>query len=186
MKTINLKHAALAAVALAGVACCGNSNSCGKACSDKACDSTACADKACAPQACTCADSVTYAVYNPNQPLNLKEMPIFWENDKAEITQVSPTVTRKLNYLNDVMICIVDIKGPMAAPDPKHSHPHEQMSYIAEGDVIVTIGDESKQLKAGDIFAVPANVPHTVQALGPRLLLIDSFTPIREDFITKK
>lgn len=180
MKTINLKQAALAAVALAGVACCGN-NTCG----NNTCDKTVCADSCACPAGCVCADSATYAVYDPNQPINLKDMPIFWENDKAEVTQVSPTVTRKLNYLNDVMVCIVDIKGPMAEPDPKHSHPHEQMSYIAEGDVIVTIGDESKQLKAGDIFAVPANVPHTVQALGPRLLLIDSFTPIREDFIKK-
>ncbi len=172
MKKINLKQAALAAVALAGVACCGNQNSQNAAA--QAADSTA------------AKDSVCYAVYDPNQPLNLKDMPIFWENDKAEVTQVNASTTRKLNYLNDLMVCIVDIKGPQAEPDPVHSHVAEQMSYIAEGEALVIIGDQSKKLKAGDIFAVPSNVPHTVQALGPRLLLIDSFNPIREDFLTKK
>lgn len=170
MKNINLKHAALAAVALAGVACCGNQN----------------AQNAATADSTATKDSVSYAVYDPNQPLNLKDMPIFWENEKAEVTQVNPSTTRKLNYLNDLMVCIVDIKGPQAEPDPVHSHAAEQMSYIAEGEAIVIIGDQSKKLKAGDIFAVPANVPHTVQALGPRLLLIDSFNPIREDFLTKK
>lgn len=170
MKKINLKQAALAVVALAGVACCGNPD---------AQNAQACADPTAGK------DSVCYAVYDPNQPLNLKDMPIFWENDKAEVTQVNATTTRKMNYLNDLMVCIVDIKGPQAEPDPVHSHPAEQMSYIAEGDALVIIGDQSQKLKAGDIFAVPSNVPHTVQALGPRLLLIDSFNPIREDFIKK-
>ncbi len=180
MKT--LKSLLLVAVAAAAVACCGKNTKC----SEKACaDSTACCVEAkCPCDVAACVAAKSYEVYDP-QSFNLKDMPLFFEADKAELTQVSPTVTRKMAYLNDLMICIVDIKGPQAKADPVHSHVAEQMSYIAEGDVIVTIGTESKQLKAGDIFCVPANVPHTVQALGPRLLLIDSFTPIRHDFIKK-
>ena len=38
-------------------------------------------------------------------------------------------------------------------------------------------------LKEGDMFAVPANVPHCIQMLTPTVRIIDSFSPIREEFI---
>ena len=76
--------------------------------------------------------------------------------------------------------------GPMAQPDPPHSHPAEQISYVAIGECDVYIGDRPVQhLKTGDIFAVPSNVPHTVKSTTKQLRLVDSFTPIRADFIRK-
>jgi len=108
---------------------------------------------------------------------------IFNQYDNMETTQVSPTVKRKMSYLNNLMVTIVDIDGPMSEPDPVHSHEAEQISYIAEGECIVFIGDEKRKMKAGDIFAVPSNTPHAIQALTKKLRLIDSFNPIRKDFI---
>ena len=85
------------------------------------------------------------------------------------------------------MTVIVDFdNGPMAQPDPPHSHPAEQISYVAIGECDVYIGDRPVQhLKTGDIFAVPSNVPHTVKSTTKQLRLVDSFTPIRADFIRK-
>lgn len=119
-------------------------------------------------------------------PVNLESVQLFIEYDKTEAIQVSENVTRKFAYLNNLMIVIVDFEnGPMSEPDPFHSHEAEQTSYVAEGEVLVIIGDEQKHLKSGDIFIVPSGVPHTVQSLTPKLRLIDSFNPIREDFIQK-
>lgn len=111
---------------------------------------------------------------------------LFMEYEKTEAIKVSETVSRKFTYLDNLMMVIVDFKdGPMNEPDPFHSHPHEQISYVAEGDVLVIIGDQQKRLTSGDIYVVPSGVPHTVQSLTPTLRLIDSFNPIREDFIKK-
>lgn len=110
---------------------------------------------------------------------------IFNKYDEMEITRISPTVNRRMSYLNNLMVTIVDIDGPMSEPDPVHSHEAEQICYIAEGECIVFIGDKQMAMKAGDIFAVPSNVPHAIQALSKKLRLIDSFNPIREDFIKK-
>jgi quercetin dioxygenase-like cupin family protein len=38
-------------------------------------------------------------------------------------------------------------------------------------------------LKEGDHFAIPANVPHTIQRLTDYVKIIDCFTPLREDFL---
>ncbi|MBU1565456.1 MAG: cupin domain-containing protein [Proteobacteria bacterium] len=91
---------------------------------------------------------------------------------------------RYLCHTDSLMLVIIDFDdGPSAAPDPPHSHPHEQISYVAAGELIVHIGDEVTELKQGDIFAVPPNVPHTIQLLSNHVRLVDTFTPLREDFL---
>ena len=127
---------------------------------------------------------VTEEITKPVIDINTKEL--FMLYDQTDPIKVNDNVTRKFAYLNDLMIVIVDFEnGPMAAPDPFHSHVAEQVTYVAEGEVLAIIGDKQQNLKAGDVFIVPSNIPHTVQALSPKLRLIDSFNPIREDFIQK-
>ncbi len=75
--------------------------------------------------------------------------------------------------------------GPASTPDPPHSHPCEQVSYVAAGELILVMGKEKTRLSAGDLFTVPANVPHAVQTLSPHVRLIDAFNPIREDFLKR-
>lgn len=121
--------------------------------------------------------------------VNLADFPndkLFVQADSLTVTQVNPNVTRKVTHLDDLLVAIVEFNnGPMAEPDPFHSHEHEQISYIAEGECLVLIGDRTMKLGKGDIFAVPSNVPHSVQSLTSNLKLIDSFSPIREDFLNK-
>ena len=83
------------------------------------------------------------------------------------------------------MTVVIDISnGPWAAPDPFHSHRHEQICYVAEGELLFFAeGQEAERLTTGDLFAVPSGVPHSIQLLSPKARLIDSFNPIREDFL---
>ena len=111
---------------------------------------------------------------------------LFIEYDKLAPITVNERTTRKFTYLNNLMMVVVDFtNGPQTEPDPFHSHPHEQVSYVAEGEVLVIIGDKRQHLKAGDMFVVPGDVMHTTQMLSPTLRLIDAFNPIREDFLPK-
>lgn len=91
---------------------------------------------------------------------------------------------RYLGHTDNLMVVVIDFDdGPGKAPDPPHSHPHEQVSYVVEGELIVHIGDESTQLGPGDIFAVPPDIPHTIQLLSRHVRLVDTFTPLRRDFL---
>lgn len=63
-----------------------------------------------------------------------------------------------------------------------HSHPHEQISYVVEGEFNYTVGEEKYHMKAGSAIYVPSNVKHQVEALTDAVLL-DVFTPIREDYL---
>ena len=91
---------------------------------------------------------------------------------------------RYLGHTDRLMTVVIDFNdGPTAEPDPPHSHPHEQMSYVVAGELIVHIGDDTAQLGPGDMFTVPPDVPHTVQLLSGHVRLVDCFTPLREDFL---
>lgn len=97
---------------------------------------------------------------------------------------IKPGRERYLTHTHDLMMVVIDFTdGPSAQPDPPHSHPHEQITYVAEGELLFFLGDVPYQVRAGDMIAVPANVPHTIQLLTPTVRLIDTFSPIREDFL---
>lgn len=70
-------------------------------------------------------------------------------------------------------------EGAVGAP---HSHPHTQVSYVAEGAFDVTVDGETTRLEKGSSFIVAPNLVHGVVALAPGLL-IDTFTPRRDDFL---
>lgn len=101
-------------------------------------------------------------------------------------TELAPGLRRKLIHTSKLMMVIVEFtNGPADHPDPFHQHPHEQVSYVAEGSLILFIeGAGEQRLDAGDMFAVPSQIPHTVQTLTPVVRIIDSFTPLREDFLS--
>ena len=101
-----------------------------------------------------------------------------------EKTILKPNVTRRIAHLNNMLTAVITFEnGPMPEPDPVHSHPHEQISYVAEGELYFFIENEKHKLQKGDIFLVPSNLPHTVQTISKKVVLIDNFCPVREDFL---
>jgi quercetin dioxygenase-like cupin family protein len=109
---------------------------------------------------------------------------IGYHYEELPVEKVSAGVERRLASTNNLMIVIIDIDdGPKNEPDPPHLHPHEQVSYVAEGELIFFMDDQQKCLHPGDVFVVPSGKPHTIQPLTRHVRLIDCFTPIREDFL---
>lgn len=104
----------------------------------------------------------------------------------AEVTPevIAQGRTRYLAHLSNLMMVVIDFQGgPYPQLDPPHSHPHEQISYVVSGEINLLLGNEVTHLNPGDIFTVPPNVPHAIQLLTKSARLIDSFNPIREDFL---
>ena len=83
------------------------------------------------------------------------------------------------------MLAIVDFEnGPWPEPEPYHSHPHEQLSYVAFGEVVFYCeGQTERFLKQGDTFGVSSGVKHTVKVVTPQARIVDCFTPIRQEFL---
>ena len=91
---------------------------------------------------------------------------------------------RYLVHTNDLMAVVIDfVDGPASEPDPPHHHPHEQITYVAEGELLFFINGEPHKLGPGDLITVASNVPHAIQLLSEKARLVDTFSPIREDFL---
>lgn len=105
--------------------------------------------------------------------------------DEVSAEQVRPGLERKIIHTGDLMTVIIDFSdGPWAEPEPPHSHPHVQTSYVAAGEIIFYCeGEPDQHLRAGDMFAVPSGKKHTVKLLTKHVRLVDSFNPLREDFL---
>ncbi len=111
-------------------------------------------------------------------------MPILKANG-AYIQSVKEGVNRRLIHTDNLMMAVIDFdNGPWQQPDPSHHHEHEQVTYVAEGEILFFCeGENEEHLVAGDMFSVPSGKEHTIQLLSPRAKLIDSFTPIRKEFL---
>ena len=65
-----------------------------------------------------------------------------------------------------------------------HSHPHEQVGYVVSGEIDFNMeGRAPVRLTAGGSYYVPPDVKHNIVTYAPTVL-VDVFTPIRQDFLT--
>ena len=64
-----------------------------------------------------------------------------------------------------------------------HTHPHEQIAYVLKGRFEFTVdGRENVILREGDSICFEPNVIHGGRPLEDNSILLDVFTPQREDF----
>jgi quercetin dioxygenase-like cupin family protein len=64
-----------------------------------------------------------------------------------------------------------------------HSHPHEQITLVERGRVRFCVDGAPVLAAAGDVLHFPSNVEHGATMLDEEVVLIDIFSPIREDFL---
>lgn len=106
---------------------------------------------------------------------------LFTSNDEGAWIDLGKGVMRKvLAYNNELML--VKVKFEKGAVGELHKHPHAQTSYVSEGKFKYSIGNEEQVLTLGDSCVIPGMVLHGCECLEAGEL-IDSFSPIREDFI---
>ena len=73
------------------------------------------------------------------------------------------------------------------APDsvvPGHQHVNEQLGMVITGQLIFTVGDETRTLGPGGTWRIPSNVPHQVSVGPAGAVVIDVFSPNRTDWAT--
>ena len=111
-------------------------------------------------------------------------MPVLKLNEAKPI-KVREGLTRRFVHGDSLMLVVIDFdNGPWSQPEPWHFHTHEQATYVVEGEFIFFCEDEPDQkLSAGDMFWVISNKKHAIQLLSKTLKLVDSFSPVREDFL---
>ena len=102
--------------------------------------------------------------------------------DSIPVEQISEGVHRQMVIGKNIMICRLRFDAFVVTP--AHRHPHEQMTFVMQGKVKFTLGTEERIVSAGDVLHFPSNHWHGATMLDEEVVLIDIFSPIREDFLT--
>ena len=63
-----------------------------------------------------------------------------------------------------------------------HSHPHEQLGLVLEGELALTIDGVEHRLRPGDAYQIPGGVEHAARPVGGPCRVLDVFQPVREDY----
>ncbi len=93
--------------------------------------------------------------------------------------EIVPGLYGRFVHGDTMTLSFVDIQP--GAILPEHSHPHEQITYILEGELEMVIGGEKMLLTPGMVHVIPGNVPHSAVAR-TFVKVLDAFSPVREDY----
>ena len=99
------------------------------------------------------------------------------------VEQLGPGIERQMIVGEKLMICRLRIAPNVVTP--AHDHPHEQITIVESGRVLFTIGDEQRITQPGDVLHFPPGTWHGATMLDEEVILIDIFSPIREDFLVR-
>lgn len=111
------------------------------------------------------------------RPATLKY--ISW--DQVELETLNPLLQRRIIVGDEVMLARILLKKGCVVP--MHSHVNEQLSYMLEGALKFWINDKEIVVRAGEVLAIPSNMPHKAEALEDSVSL-DVFHPPRADWLS--
>lgn len=101
--------------------------------------------------------------------------------DKIPVEKTAEGIERQMVVGQNVMICRFRFAPFVVTPE--HTHPHEQMTLVMQGKVKFFISGEERIVSAGDVLHFPPENRHGATMLDEEVILIDIFSPIREDFL---
>lgn len=67
------------------------------------------------------------------------------------------------------------------SPLPEHSHPHEQITTLLEGEFQLTVDGQVYHMNPGSVVVIPGGVRHSGLALKD-CRIVDAFHPAREEY----
>lgn len=112
-----------------------------------------------------------------------QQMKMHIKGSEIPVETINEKMTRQiLGY--DSQLMLVRVCFQEGGIGYAHRHPHQQVSYVESGRYEVEIEGKKEILDKGDCFVVPRNAVHGVICLDEGVL-IDTFSPMREDFLKK-
>jgi quercetin dioxygenase-like cupin family protein len=99
----------------------------------------------------------------------------------VEVEALNPLLGRHFVVGQNIMLARVLLKKGCIVPE--HSHPNEQLTFIAEGALKFWIDGKEIVVNAGEVLTIPPNMPHKAEALEDTVDF-DVFHPPRADWMS--
>lgn len=93
--------------------------------------------------------------------------------------ELVPGLTMRPFWGENLLVAVVDLEPNTVLP--AHSHPHEQATYLLQGELEMNLNGERRTMRPGDLVIIPGGVEHSVVAGSQPVRLLDMFSPVRQD-----
>ncbi len=98
-----------------------------------------------------------------------------------ELGTVEPIPGYVATMVHSEQMTVASWQISAGSPFPEHSHLHEQIMMVSEGEFELTIAGETEVLRPGVVALIPSDHKHSGRAL-TECRVIDVFYPVREDY----
>jgi quercetin dioxygenase-like cupin family protein len=106
--------------------------------------------------------------------------PQFARLDAVRAFELAAGVSGQPLFGTDAMLNLIRFEPGSTVP--LHSHPHEQLGIVLEGMQALVVDGVAHELGPFEAYALPGGVEHSAYC-GPKgALVLDVFTPVREDY----
>ena len=103
---------------------------------------------------------------------------------RVSVERIGDGIARQMLYGDRIMVCRLTIAPHTVTP--VHAHMHEQITLVERGRADFFVDGQRRTAKAGDVLVFPSNVEHGATMLDEEVVLVDIFSPLREDFLSKR
>jgi len=112
----------------------------------------------------------------------IKIQPLHTNWTSIPVERLEEGIERQMIVGENVMICRLRLAPNVVTP--AHDHPHEQNNSGRAWPRALYHWDEQRIAQAGDVLHFPPGTWHGATMLDEEVILVDIFSPIREDFLT--
>ena len=106
--------------------------------------------------------------------------PQFVHLDEVRAFELITGVTGRPLFGADAMVNLIRFEP--GATVPLHSHPHEQLGIVLEGMQALEVDGVAHELWPLEAYVLPGGVEHSAYCGPEGALVLDVFTPVREDY----
>jgi quercetin dioxygenase-like cupin family protein len=102
-----------------------------------------------------------------------------WES--IPVDHVASGIERQMIWGDQLMVCRLKIAPRTVTA--VHQHPHEQITLVERGTVRFVVEGQERISSPGDVLHFPPHCRHGATMLDEEVVLIDIFSPVREEFL---
>jgi quercetin dioxygenase-like cupin family protein len=102
-----------------------------------------------------------------------------WASRSVE--RLAEGIERQMIWGERLMVCRFSFAPRIVTP--VHSHLHEQITFVERGRVRFRVGGDDRIASPGDVLFFPSGLEHGATMLDEPVVLVDIFSPPREEFL---
>lgn len=107
-------------------------------------------------------------------------MSAFADLSSLDLQRIWDGVHARVVHGEQITLGVIELDPDSVVPE--HRHENEQLGICLSGSLVFRVGDESRELVAGETWSIPGNVPHEVRVGPEGAVVVDVFVPPREDW----